>query len=87
MPALERAVGVDEVIALDRAIVGSITPDEMMRTLPLMLVAMNIEDRAEVLGGMQAEAPPEVFAGVWNLTRSVLTRGDTRALAQRLGIS
>ena len=87
MPALERAVGVDEVIALNREIVGSIPPNEMMRTLPLMLTAMNLDDRAEVLGGIQAEAPPEVFAGVWNLTRSVLTRGDTRALAQRLGIS
>jgi len=48
---------------------------------------MNIDDRAEVLGGMQAGAPPELFAGVWNLTRSVLTPGDTRALARRLGIS
>ena len=87
MPALERAVGIDEVVALHQAIVGSIAPDEMMRTLPLMLTAMNIDDRAEVLGGMQAGAPPEVFAGVWNLTRSVLTPGDTRALARRLGIS
>jgi len=87
MPALERAVGIDEVVALHQAIVGSIPPDEMMRTLPLMLTAMNIDDRAEVLGGMQAGAPPEVFAGVWNLTRSVLTPGDTRALARRLGIS
>jgi len=87
MPALERAVGIDEVVALHQAIVGSIPPDEMMRTLPLMLTAMNIDDRAEVLGGMQAGAPPEVFAGVWNLTRSVLTPGDTRAFARRLGIS
>ena len=87
MPALERAVGVDDVIALNQAIVGSIPPDEMMRTLPLMLTAMNIDDRAEVLGGMQAGAPPEVFAGVWNLTRSVLTPGDIRDLGRRLGIS
>ena len=87
MPALERAVGVDDVIALNQAIVGSIPPDEMMRTLPLMLTAMNIDDRAEMLGGMQAGAPPEVFAGVWNLTRSVLTPGDIRDLGRRLGIS
>jgi hypothetical protein len=87
MPALERAVGVDEVFALNQTIVESIPPDEMMRTLPLMLTAMNIDDRAEVLGGMQAGAPPEVFAGVWSLTRSVLTPGDLRDLGRRLGIS
>jgi hypothetical protein len=85
-PALERAIGIDGVVELHQAIVGSIPPDEMMRTLPLMLTAMNIDDRTEMLGGMQAGAPPEVFAGVWNLTRSVLTPGDTRALAHRLGV-
>jgi len=87
MPALERAVGIDEVVRLHQTTVASIPPDEMMSTLPLMLAAMNIDDRADVLGGMQAGAPPEVFAGVWNLTRSVLTPGDTRALAQRLGVA
>jgi len=87
MPALERTVGIDEVLTLHQAIVGSIPPDQMMRTLPLMLTAMNIDDRAEVLGGMQAGAPPEAFAGVWNLTRSVLTPGDIRDLGRRLGIS
>jgi len=87
MPALERSIGVDGVLALHQAIVGSIPPDEMMRTLPLMLTAMNVDDRAELLGGMQAGAPPEVFAGVWNLTRSVLSPSDTRALARRLNVS
>jgi hypothetical protein len=86
MPALERAVGIDGVVALHQAIVGSIPPDEMMRTLPLMLTAMNIEDRAEVLGGMQAAAPPEVFAGVWNLAKSALAPADALALGNRLGV-
>jgi hypothetical protein len=86
MPALERAVGIDGVVALHQAIVGSIPPDEMMRTLPLMLTAMNIDDRAEVLGGMQAAAPPEVFAGVWNLAKSVLAPADALALGNRLGV-
>jgi len=87
MPALERAVGVEAVVELDRAIVGSITPDEMMSTLPLMLTAMNIEDRAEVLGGMQAGAPAEVFANVWRLANSALAPSDALQLGRRLGIS
>jgi hypothetical protein len=47
---------------------------------------MNIDDRAELLGGMRAGAPPEVFAGVWALAGSVLTPGDHAALGARLGI-
>jgi len=38
---------------------------------------------AELLGGMEHAAPPEAFALVWSLTRSVLS--DFRALAARLG--
>ena len=44
-----------------------------------MLPAMNIDDRAELLGGMQAGAPPEVFAGVWGLVGSVLPSDDYTA--------
>ena len=37
-----------------------------------MIPAMNIDDRTELLGGMRAGAPPEVFEGIWGLTGSVL---------------
>ena len=87
MPALERAVGVDEVIAMNAAIVGSIPPGDLARSLALMLPAMNVEDRCELLAGMQATAPPEVFAGVTDLARSVLRPDDVRALERRLGLS
>jgi hypothetical protein len=87
MPALERAIGVDEVLALDRAIVASIPPDEVASGLSVMLPAMNLDDRTEMLGGMRAGAPPEVFAGVWALAGSVLTPADHAALGTRLGIA
>ena len=51
-----------------------------------MLPAMNIDDRAELLGGMRAGAPAEVFDGVWGLAGSVLDPTDLAALATRLGI-
>lgn len=51
-----------------------------------MLPAMNIDDRAELLGGMQAGAPPEVFAGVVGLARSVLVPDDFDAVSRRLGL-
>jgi len=87
MPALEAAVGVDRVVVLHRAIVGSIPPDEMAKGLSVMLPAMNVDDRTELLGGMQAGAPSAVFAGVWSLAKSVLAPADVSALARRLGIS
>lgn len=86
MPALEQAVGVDEVVAIHGAIISSIPPDEMARSLALMLPAMNIDNRAELLGGMRAGAPAEVFEGVWGLAGSVLDPSDLRALADRLDI-
>ena len=46
-----------------------ISPDDMGWSLSMMLPAMNIDDRAEMLGGMRAEAPPEVFAGVLGARR------------------
>ena len=87
MPALSAVMGVDEVMAVDRAIVASIPPDQMAASLAFMLPAMNIEDRTEMLGGMQAGAPPEVFAGVWALSESVLAPSDRAALAVRLGLA
>lgn len=87
MPALERAVGTEAVMAMNEAIVSSIPPDEMARSLAFMLPAMNVDDRTELLGGMRAAAPPEVFAGVWGLTGSVLAPTDRTAVATRLGLA
>jgi hypothetical protein len=86
MPALSIAIGVDELEATEQALIASIPPDEMATALALMLPAMNIEDRVEMLGGMQLGAPPEVFAGVCGLAQSVLEPADYAALATRLGI-
>ena len=55
MPALERALGVDGCFAIHAAIVSAIPPDQMAKGLAVMLPAMNIDDLAEVLGGMQQQ--------------------------------
>jgi hypothetical protein len=86
MPALEDAIGPDANLAIHQAIVGSIPPEEMARSLAIMLPAMNVDDRAELLGGIQAGAPAEAFAGVWSLAGSVLPPRDVEVLATRLGL-
>jgi hypothetical protein len=72
MPALEEAVGVPAVVAMHEAIVGSIPPEEMARSLAFMLPAMNAADQAEQVGGMRMSAPPEAAAGVLALAQDVL---------------
>ena len=86
MPALDAAIGFEAVLAIHQAIIGSIPPEQMAQSLALMIPAMNIDDRAEMLGAMHATAPAEVFAPAWNLVGSVLTTCDYAALADRLGL-
>ena len=87
MPALEAAIGPDEAFGIHIGIVSSIPPDEMAAGLAMMLPAMNLDDRAELLGGMRMSAPPEAFGGVVGLARSVLRPGDFDALATRLELA
>ncbi len=84
-PALAGFVSADELVAIDRAIVASIPPEAMTTGLSLMLPAMNIEDRTEMLAGMKHGAPPQVLAGVQALAQSVLAPSDYAALAARVG--
>src|SRR5262249_29295555 len=83
-PALSIAIGPEKLLEIDQAIVASIPPEEMGRALALMLPAMNIDDRTEMLGGMKAGAPAEVFAQVQLLAQSVLPPSDYDALFARL---
>jgi iron-sulfur cluster repair protein YtfE (RIC family) len=87
MPALEDAIGTDAAFELNATIVGSIEPADMVTSLALMLPAMNVEDRVDLLGGMRAGAPADVFGGVVDLAGSVLRTDDFRSLQLRLGLS
>jgi hypothetical protein len=86
-PALSIAIGPDELAAIDAAIVASIAPEDAAVALGLMLPAMNVDDRVELLGGMQVGAPPEVFAATMGLAETLLDAPDYRATAARLGVS
>ena len=87
MQRLPELVGVEEIAAMHGAIVGSIPPDEMARSLAFMLPAMNIDDRAELFGGLRLAAPPEAFDATMGLARSVLRSSDFVALVDRLAVT
>jgi hypothetical protein len=78
------ALGIEPLLAIHGEILASLSPEEMGTSLALMLPAMNIEDRVEMLAGMCADAPPEAFAPVWALAGQVLTAIDFDALSARL---
>lgn len=84
MPALWSAYGIEPLLEIHGRILGSISPEDMGWSLSLMLPAINVEDRTEMLAGMRAGAPPEAFAGVWALAEQVLTPADFAALKARL---
>jgi Hemerythrin HHE cation binding domain len=86
MPALWNALGIEPLLAIHGAILSSITPDDMGRCLSMMLPAMNIDDRTEMLGGMRATAPAPAFAGVCALAQQVLKDSDFAALSDRLDL-
>ncbi len=87
MPMLERELGVEGVFDIHRAIVSSNPPNVMATAFAIMLPAMNIDDRTEMLAGMQHGAPAEVFAGIWCLAGSVLSGTDYAELGARLGLN
>lgn len=87
MQRLPQLMSVEEIAAIHATIISSIPPDEMARSLAFMLPAMNIDDRAELLGGVRAAAPPEAFDATMGLARSVLRPADFQFLAERMEVA
>lgn len=55
--------------------------------LSLMLPAMNLPDRCELLSDIRANAPVEVFAGIWALASQVLEPRDYLQVAHQLSLA
>lgn len=87
LPSLVTAVGPEAVRGIHVAILAAIPPDQKARSLAFMLPAMNIDNRAEMLGEMRATAPLPAFEGALGLAAAVLPPGDYAALAERLGVA
>lgn len=86
-PIIEASIGLEGVLGVHGAIIGGMPPQQLIGALAVMLPAMNVDDRTELIGGMQQSAPAEVVAEVWSLAKSVLPADDTRVLAARLGLN
>lgn len=61
MPALNAALDNDALEAVTNQIRGSVPPDDMCVFIRYMVPSMNFSERLDMLGGMHAGAPPEIF--------------------------
>ena len=70
----------EELFAIERAIVASISPEENGFIMRWMIPALNPAERAQLLRGMRAGAPAPVFEGVYGLAKALLGDADGRKL-------
>jgi hypothetical protein len=84
MPALWDALGLEALLEIHQAILAGIAPEDMGWALSMMLPAMNNDDRTELLDGMKADAPAEVFEGVCGLASEVLSPQDFATVSERI---
>ena len=82
--ALIDAYSDDEILAIEHAIVASLSPEESFAGLRWMIPQINAMERAFLLGGMKRNAPPEVFKLVLDLAREALSQRDYYKLEKAL---
>jgi hypothetical protein len=73
---LQRAYTDAELIAIEQAIVASLTPQEQGLTMRWMIPAMNPEERAEMLLGALANMPAQAFDGMLGALKPHLPERD-----------
>lgn len=64
MPLIEANFTPEEIVGIRERIVADIEPDMMVRFMRAMLAAATETERREMVGGMQAGMPAEVFSGM-----------------------
>ncbi len=85
LPALWARYSDDELAAVRGRVQGSIPPARFMEWMELMLPALNLDERAGMLGGMKAAAPPPVFEAASAVAARVLGTARWSAVQARLG--
>lgn len=76
----------EEIHAIEGAIVASMPPEDARLSLRWMLSAMNAGERASFLDGIRQRAPAEVFDGMLQLVRPLLSERDQLKLDTALGL-
>lgn len=86
MTALREATTIEELFTVDMALRSSVAPPTMCQFIAIMMPAMNVDERTNMLGGMKVGAPPEIFELFRSAIESALDPGDYRCIASRIGL-
>lgn len=81
---LAATIPLDELLAVNDAIVASIPPDRMDEYLGHLVPAQNPLDRTEMHSGMRAAAPPEAFEQLVGVAERVLDPAGAVRLQREL---
>lgn len=84
--ALWAAYSDEELLGLQRAIVGGIAPADMAVFLRWMFPAMTHAERVELLSGMRAAPRPEPFVAALSIACAHLSERDGQRLLAALGV-
>lgn len=76
-----------ELLVHHDALVASIAPQEMMAWLTWFMPALSAPERAGMLGGMRASAPPEAFDAALAIARERLAPAAMQRLSADLGLA
>lgn len=77
----------EEIMAIEHALVASLSPDEFAMCMRWMMIGMNPGERAELLGGIRANAPAPVFEMVLEIARAALDSRSRSKLEHALGLN
>jgi hypothetical protein len=85
-PTLWKICTDKELAETFKAILASQNPEELKYDLQIMLPAMNIYERAEMINAGRANTPPQAFQGFLKLAEQLLSPDDWKALKPKIGI-
>lgn len=74
----------EELLALHQEILAALTPQEMAVATRWMMIGSSPAERAQVMAGMRADAPPPAFEAMLEIARDSLSSGDWNKLAAAL---
>jgi len=75
---------VEELIGMQTAIIGSLSPDQKLLSFKYMIPAMNSMERALLMGGLKAKAPADFFDKVMDMLQDYLTEVEHEQLVDSL---
>ena len=87
MPALARAIPVDELLDVNGALISQIAPADLDDYMSIIVPAQSPDERLEMYAGMRTTTPVAVFEGWLALAATTLPQDDVRRLEAGLSAS